>query len=130
MPTIEVSADDLLNAVKQMSPDEFNTFIDKAVALRARSSSGKLSAAEQRLVERINRGLPNTTAKRYNLLIRRRRKQRLTPVEHEELLRLTHEAESQDVDRVAALAELAELRGVPLRVVMKQLVLCHTRILG
>jgi hypothetical protein len=37
------------------------------------------------------------------------------------VLKLTHKAESQDADRAAALLELAKLRRVPVRLLMKQM---------
>jgi len=36
------------------------------------------------------------------------------------LLKPTHQFESQNADRAAALLELANLRGVPIRLLMKQ----------
>jgi hypothetical protein len=45
----------------------------------------------------------------------------LTSDEHAELLKLTHEAENRDAERAAALLELAKLRRLPIRVLMKQM---------
>jgi hypothetical protein len=35
MPTIEISGENLLDAVKQMPPEEFDAFIERALLLRA-----------------------------------------------------------------------------------------------
>lgn len=121
MPTIEIRTADLLNAVQQMTPDEFDAFIEQALSLRAQSKTATLSAEESRLIERINRGLPPTLSKRYTQLIRRRKSGRLTGQEHQELLELTHQAESRDADRAAALLELSTLRRIPMRVLMKRM---------
>jgi hypothetical protein len=121
MPTIESSNSELLNAVQQMAPEEFDAFIEQVLLLRAQSKVVTLSAEETRLMERINRGLPEELSKRYAQLIRKRKKVRLTSREHQELLELTNQAESRDADRAAALLQLAKLRQMPLRALMKQL---------
>jgi hypothetical protein len=45
----------------------------------------------------------------------------LSAQEHEEFLKLTHEAETCDAERASALVELAKLRRVPVRTLMKQM---------
>ncbi len=121
MPTIEANGKDLLDAVKRMGPKEYDAFIEMALAVRPRAKGVTLSAKETRLVERINRGLPTELANRYARLIGRRKKGALTAAEHQELLELTHEAESRDADRAEALVALAKLRCVPVRTLMKQM---------
>lgn len=130
MPTIEISSADLLTAVQQMAPQEFDVFIEQALSLRAQSKAAALSAEETRLIERINRGLPAALSKRCAELIRRRKRGHLTLHEHQELLELTCQAESRDADRAAALLELAKLRHLPIRVLMKQLGIQAPRIDG
>lgn len=51
----------------------------------------------------------------------RRRTGELTPEEHQELLRLTEEAEQLQAERIERLAQLARLRGKPLRAIMDEL---------
>ncbi len=121
MPTIEISGQNLLDAVKQMAPEEFDAFMERALSVRSRSKPATLSARETKLISRINRGLPEELSKRYGLLTQRLKKKLLTPDEHRELLQLTSEAESRDADRAAALLELAKVRRAPLRVLMKQM---------
>ena len=125
MPTIqpqaEMSRDALLQAVGQLSPPELDQFVTDVLALRSRRGPARLDAVESDLLARINRGLPDALRVRYDALIARRREERLTPEEHHELLRLTGEAERLEGERLAALAELARLRGVPLRALMDDL---------
>lgn len=121
MPTIEISNDDLVNAVRQMSRKEFDAFIEQILSLRTQPNAAILSGEETNLIKRINRGLPEELCKRFAQLSGRRKKGRLNAQEHQELLELTHEAESQDADRAAALLELAKLRQMPLRTLMKQM---------
>ena len=121
MPTIEISEKELLEVVKRMTPEEFDAFIEQALALRAPPKAATLSAEETNLIQRINRGLPVDLCKRHAQLTMRRKKGNLTAEEHQELLELTRQAESQDVDRASALLELAKLRRLPVRMLMKQM---------
>jgi len=121
MPTIEISGQNLLDAVKQLAPEEFDAFIERALSLRAKSTPSTLSALETKLIFRINRGLSEELSKRYGRLRQRLKKKLLTADEHQELLELTREAESRDADRAAALLELAKMRNVPARILMKQI---------
>jgi hypothetical protein len=112
---------DLLKAVELMGPEEFDTFIEQALSLHARPKAVTLSAAETKLIKRINRGLPNDLSSRYAQLLRKRKQGALSDDDHRELLKLTHEMESRDADRAAALLELAGVRRVPIRFLMKQM---------
>lgn len=120
MPTTARKGKDLLDAIKQMPPAEFDALIDEALSLR-RSPRPTLSAQETKLIKQINRGLPPELRRRCALLTGRQKKGTLSAAAREELLRLTHEAESYDVDRAAALVELAKLRRLPVRTLMKQM---------
>lgn len=125
MPTIqlqaEVSRDALLEAVRQLSPPELDQFVAEVLRLRSRRGPSRLGATESELLARINQGFPEDLRGRYAELIARRRDESLTPEEHQELLRLTAETEGLEAERLAALAELARVRGVPLRTLMDDL---------
>lgn len=120
MPTAARNGKDLLDAVKQMPPEDFDAFIEEALSLR-KPPRTTLSAQETKLIKQINRGLPVELRKRCSQLAGRQKKGILTATEHEELLKLTHEAENRDADRAAALVELAKLRRLPVRTLMKQM---------
>ncbi|HLW66080.1 MAG TPA: hypothetical protein VKS79_12285 [Gemmataceae bacterium] len=121
MAATDANGKDLLNAVKEMPPEEFDAFLEAACRLRMPAPRSTLSAKETHLIERINRGLPLKLRERYEQLRKQLRRGRLPANEHEELLKMTHEAESRDAERAAALLELAKLRHVPVRVLMKQM---------
>jgi hypothetical protein len=125
MPTIrveaQVSGSELLEAVEQLSPAEFQRFVADVLGLRARRESPQLSAPEAELLMRINQGLPEELRRRLDDLIAKRQARVLTPDEHAELLRLTDEVENLEVDRLEALVELARLRGTSLAAVMQEL---------
>ena len=96
------------------------TGIDTLLRLDA-PSVPRLPQKESELLLEINRGLPPSSAERYRELMGRRRAAELTPEEHRELLRLTNEAEQLQAERIERLAQLARLRGKPLRAVMDEL---------
>ena len=121
MPTIESNGDDLLEAVKNMGPQEFDAFLEEALAARSPNKAATLSAKQTKLFKRFNRGLSPDISKRYALLVGRRKKGTLAADEFDELLHLTHEAESCDADRAAVLLELANIRQLPVRALMKQM---------
>ncbi len=125
MPTIqlqaEVSREALLDAVEQLSPPELDQFVAEVLKLRTRRGAARLGAVESELIVHINQGLPEAMRERYKELIDRRRDESLTPEEHEQLLRLTAEEERIEGDRLSALAELARIRGIPLRTLMDDL---------
>ncbi|HKI20354.1 MAG TPA: hypothetical protein VKA15_20870 [Isosphaeraceae bacterium] len=125
MPTIhleaEVSRESLLKAVKQLSPLELDQFVSEVLSLRAQRVPGRLTAPETELLKRINEGLPDLLQHRYHELISRRQGETLTTDEHDELLRLTDQVERLEGDRLAALADLANERGVSLSALMAEL---------
>src|SRR5207244_2931667 len=121
MAATQVPGNDVLEMVRQMPREEFDAFLEKALSLRTQPTADTLSPAETRLIKRINRGLSVELCKRYARLTRRRKKDSMSAKEREELLKLTHEIESRDAERAAALVDLAKLRRLPVRVLMKQL---------
>jgi hypothetical protein len=121
MATVTANGTGLLKAVQQLGPDEFDTFLEQAISLRERPRGATLSAKESKLIQKINRGLPEALCRRYARLSHRRKKGSLSGDQRAELLKLTHEFESRDAERAAALLELAKLRRVPIRLLMKRM---------
>lgn len=125
MPTThlspDLSGDELIRAVEQLSPPEFERFVTRVLALRADRGSPRLSAPEANLLQRINTGLPAHSRQRYEVLIAHRDARTLSEQDHDELCRLTDEAEALEAARVAALAELAAHRGVTLTALLTDL---------
>ena len=73
------------------------------------------------MLVRINQGLPSELRERLAILRAKREDESLTDAEYEELTRLTDRAEELHADRMAALVELARLRGVSLPVLLERL---------
>ena len=121
MPVLQVSGPDLLKAVQQLEPDEFDAFLEQALSLRTRTKPATLSATETRLITRINRGLPNEVSTLYSRLVQKRKRRILTADEQAELLKLTEQVETRDAERAEDLLELAKYRQVPIRVLMREM---------
>lgn len=123
MPTIEIAADQLLEAARQLPPPELNQLVDRLLAWRGQlqNIAPRLSAAETELLLKINQGFPPAQQQRYDELLEKRDARTLTPEEYQELLALTDQVEAFNVERVQALADLARLRQVSLPEVMRQL---------
>jgi hypothetical protein len=125
MPTINVEAhltpDHLLDAARQLSPNELETLVCRLLTLRKHQSVPALDEDESRLFEVINEGLPEETRERFVELKSRLKNRTMTPEEQQEFNRLTDEREKQNVRRLEALVELSKRRGVPLRELMDQL---------
>jgi len=114
MPTVHVEAqltkDELLKAVQQLSKNDLEQFVFQVVHLRAKRHAPGLPKTEAELLQKINQGLPVELQKRYSELIAKRQGEELTPEEHSELLSLTNQVEKLEASRVEYLAELARLR--------------------
>jgi hypothetical protein len=117
MPT----ATELLRAAEHLSEPEFEDLLFRLLNLRARRIAPSLPEAEAGLLRQINESLPEQTRRRYRRLIARRRAGTLTPPEQAELLTLTDQEERHNLQRVQALAALAQLRRKPVTEVMREL---------
>src|SRR5438093_219836 len=89
--------------------------------LQAKGKAAHLSAIESGLLMRINQDLPSEIGERLAVLRTKREDETITDTAYEELTRLTDQAEELHAARMAALVELATLRGLPLPVLMDQL---------
>lgn len=118
MPIVQVDADlsldQLLQAVEQLSRPELEEFVPRVVAVRAKRQAPILSKTESTLLSQINQGLPADVQARYDYLIARREEEALSPDEYAELLRLTQQMEALQARRVGYLAELAQIRNISL----------------
>ena len=121
MPTIQVTTEQLLEAVLQLSRPELGRFVTKLFVLKARQETPNLSERESELVMKINQGLPPGMQERLNELIAKRRAETIKAKELRELKKLTDQTELFDAERLKLLIELSHLRDVPLHKLIKQL---------
>ena len=117
----QVSSDELLKAVGQLSPSDLERFVSDVIALQAQRKAPSVPYAEAELLLKINQGIPASIRDRYQALIAKRQSETLNAEEHGELLHLTDQVEQLEAQRVAYLAELARLRRTTLTALMQTL---------
>ena len=105
---------DLLKNVQLLNDAEFEDFFKKLLLLRESSRAGLISELELTLLQQIHEGLPKEKQIRLNLLIAKRDAEIINDEEYEELLDLTAEIESLDLNRLKSMTQLAELRKITL----------------
>ena len=118
---LEVTTENLLNAVAQMPEGEFNRFVEQAKQLRTNRKEGKFSSREVDLIHKINTIYSAEKRCRYNELYEKFKQEKLTAKEHQELMKLSNEFELLNAKRLEYLGELAEMRGQSLKAVIKDL---------
>ena len=91
------------------------------LALQADQRAPRLPRVEAELLQIINRAPPVDMQKQFDTLNSRRRSLTLMDKEQNELLGLIDQMEAFDVQRVEALSELARLRRISLKALMKEL---------
>lgn len=118
---VQLTTSELLEATNQLNTHELGEFVEQITHLYAHRKAPSLSPKETELLLKINQGIPATTQKPYTRLRKRLEAEEITPEEQEELIRLSDQIESQNVERLQALIELAQLRNMSVKEMMKQL---------
>lgn len=118
---VQVSTEQLLQAVQQLPPQELVSFLAQVLALRAHREASLLSSSETSLLLHINRALPDVLQHRFHELVAKRQAETITSNELHELNQITDQIEQHDSERLAALDALARLRGVTLASLMDAL---------
>ena len=111
---------DLLQAASRLAVHDLAELVEQITAIyRQRQASERLE--EPTLLEIVHRSLPTDLQCRWDELIDKRDEICLTSSEYDELLQLTEQVEDFNVQRMAALSKLAQLRGLDLRSMMREL---------
>ncbi len=118
---LQLSSDDLLKAVEQLSQADLKQFISQVIALQAQRTAPSLMQQESELLLKINQAISVEIQNYYNDLIAKRETETLTDEEDRELLSLTEQIEKQQAQRIEYLVELANLRGISLNALMENL---------
>ncbi|MEW5941551.1 MAG: STAS/SEC14 domain-containing protein [Chloroflexota bacterium] len=117
----QVTPDDLLQAVGQLSAPDLERFVEQTLRLKARRKAASLSKRETELLLKINQGFPESSNERFQALQTKLQAETLTAEERRELAKLVAQREKLQAQRLEALSDLARLRNTTLRGVMKQL---------
>jgi len=119
---LEVSTENLLGAVLQMSEREFNRFVEEAKELRTKPTKSRWSKSEIGLIRKINGCvLSDEEQERFDELVDRRRDEKISKRELQELIALTDKADALNVKRLKNLVKLASARKMSLDEIMSEL---------
>jgi len=118
---IQLSSDELLNAIKQLNKTELEQLLSQILALIAQNKAFGLPQNEAELLLKINQSIPSDIQNFYDELIIKRDAENLTNDEHTELLKLTEQIEKLQAQRIESLADLARVRGITLTTLMENL---------
>ena len=122
MAHLEVSTENLLDAVVQMPAREFEHFFEKAKELRRKSPKSRWTKREIALIKKLNDCvLLSEKQTRFNELVKKRRAEKITADELKELIALTEESETLNVKRIEILAKLARAKNKTLDEIMDEL---------
>jgi hypothetical protein len=108
-------------ALIEQLPTEKLTAITPLLEMLANPTPPPHSSEESRLLETIHHQLPATQRDRITELRDRCEWGNLTEAEHQELIHYEDSLEQQNVERLAALMNLANLRNIDLRTLNHQL---------
>jgi hypothetical protein len=120
-PERNTPSEQILAEVARLSLPELEQLTDRVLVLRAERRAPHMSGDEAALLSRINRALPGEKKEGLRALLTGREAGDLSAAQYERLAELTDELEMLQADRLAALSELARLRGATLQDVMRQL---------
>lgn len=118
---IQLSSEELLKAVNQLSLPDLEQFISQVLVLQAQRRANNLPQSEAELLLKINQGISLDTQKYYDELMAKRQTETLTPDEHSQLLGLTEQIEKLQAQRIEYLVELARLRKTSLTALIENL---------
>lgn len=118
---LEISTEDLLDAVVQMPKGEFDLFVRRAKRLRENGAVDKsISGTQADLLQKINTIFPAAERDRYTELYTRYRSSGLRGPEKKELSILIEKFEKLNARRLKLIAQLAKMRGETVDMVIDQ----------
>jgi hypothetical protein len=107
-----MSLDELIKAADGLDASDLDLLLQQVVFLRARRKTPVLPAEEAQLLLKINQGIPAELLANYQVLRKKREAETLVDTEYDSLIQLSNEIEQIGVQRLEALARLAQLRQV------------------
>ena len=114
-----MSTAQILEEIKTFETPELESLEHSIRLERLRRTVRAVPSEERRLLQIINAPMPHT--ERFVVLTEKWQDEGLSDAERAELLAIVSEREGQNVERVEAVARLSELRGVPFKMLWKQL---------
>lgn len=118
---VDLGLDDILSGISELETKDLEKFMQRIGHLIARRKVAHLPERESQLLMNINKAIPATLQKRYEDLLIKNRTEIITPVEHEELLKIIDKMETKNAERLENLIELSRIRNISLDLLMRQL---------
>ncbi len=118
---VDLGLDDILNGISELETKDLEKFMQRIGHLIARRKVAHLPERESQLLMKINKAIPTTLQKRYEDLLIKNREENITPIEHDELLKIIDKVEIKNAERLENLIELSRIRNISLDALMKQL---------
>ena len=119
---LEVTSESLLSAFVQMPENEFRRFFEEVKKLRQKKSNPKWTAREVEIIKEINEtALSIEEQTRFYELVEKRRDEKITELELNELIELTEKSEKLNVQRIELLSKLAIAKNKTLSEIMDAL---------
>ena len=115
-----ISSQQILSALQVMPLSELERLMGQALAVRAARVAPHLSGEEVKLLQIINKQLPDKSRRRMKELQFARDNETLASDGFAELARLIAKLEELHADRMSAVSALAALRGVTLQTALQQ----------
>ncbi len=120
--TMELPYNELWQVVEQLPLPDLEKFARQTTSLLARRRTPVLPRQESALLLKINQStLPADQQERCDALVVKRQAETLTASEHQELITLTDQLGELNGQRLDSLTQLANVRQVPLTVLMDEL---------
>ena len=118
---VDLGLDDILNGISELDSKDLEKFMQKIGHLIARRKVAHLPERESQLLMKINKAIPLSLQKRYEDLLTKNKAETITPIEHEELLKVIDKVEIRNAERLENLIELSRIRNISLDTLMRQL---------
>lgn len=116
-----MSLEELIQAANQLDEADLDRLLQQVVILRANRKANVLPLDEAQLLHKINQGINPELRAEYQRLRAKLEAETLTDAEYNRLIQLSNQIEQFGVQRLEALANLAQLRQVSLSDLMETL---------
>ena len=120
--SLRLQLEEVLDGVSQLDTPDLEKFLVEVAHLLAKRKAKTIPQREAELLLNINQSLLDHKAQeKYDQLYTKLQEETITALEHESLLKLIQQREEKAVERMSYLVELAQLRKVSIKELMKQL---------
>ena len=117
----QASTNQIMSAVQAMPLDELEKLVGDVLAVRAERIAPHITGEESKLLRKIQKTLPKEILQRMKALQVLRDSEKLSQNGYAELAVLIEKLEILHAERLKAVSDLAELRGITLQTVILQI---------